>query len=88
MSAPIDVLAVMARDATHAYHWRREGDDAWAEEISMDSEYARRATQEVFSGYQILLAIAKSKDDYFFDWPNGWDWERLESAIARVRGAA
>lgn len=49
-----------------------------------DVQDARRATQEVFSGYQILLAMAKSKDGCFFDWPEGWDWERLESAIARV----
>lgn len=49
-----------------------------------DLQDARLATQELFAGYRILLAMAKCKDDQFFDWPDGWDWERLELAIARV----
>lgn len=47
---------------------------------------AHRATAEVFTGYEILLSMAKSKDYDFSDWPDGWDWERLGAAIDFASG--
>lgn len=47
---------------------------------------AHRASAEVLTGYEILLSIAKSKGRDFFDWPEGWDWERLDAAIDFARG--
>jgi len=83
----VDVLGVMALDANHAYHWRREGSDtSWAEENSIQSEVARSAVAE-------LIQIAMEFSDYVAVDHNDTSlldredmWDRLGSAVSRVKG--
>ncbi|WP_313217491.1 hypothetical protein [Stenotrophomonas sp.] len=78
MSAPVDVLAVMDREAKIARHYRIEsGAHKVAEDASADAAAARAAVAELIEACESL-----SGD------PHAEDLAALASALARVKGGA
>jgi hypothetical protein len=85
MTTSVDVLAVMALDANHAYHWRREGSDtSWAEEHSIQSEVARAAVAVLIEAAQRLHDRAEFES---FGRDASAELDAVIAAIARVKGA-
>jgi len=86
MTTSVDVLAVMARDATAAWNDRR-GDREIQDFLGKESNEARAAVAE-------LIEVARQFDSYasadFGDTSildNEELWDRLSAALARVKGA-
>ncbi|MGV6491338.1 hypothetical protein ACTUVK_000501 [Stenotrophomonas rhizophila] len=90
MSKPIDVLAVIAREARLAYHFRVESDaPTLAEEARADAEEARAALAELIeadSDYQVLLASMRSHPAGHTQKALNRAEKRCAVALARVKG--
>lgn len=76
MSAPVDVLAVMDREARQAWEWRFRNEDRAAAHAAFEkAKEARAAVAELMDDVQ----------DFLTDTANGLgpDPERLHAALAR-----
>lgn len=92
MTTSVDVLAVMALDANHAYHWRREGSDtSWAEENSIQSEVARAAVAELIEASEAYLQGEYHDNEIEarcnYNSRRRKERSRFSAALARVKGA-
>ncbi|WP_312708617.1 hypothetical protein [Stenotrophomonas sp.] len=96
MSAPVDVLAVMARDATAAWN-DRHGDRDIQEFLGKESNEARAAVAELIEATTALrarLCLHGDWEDGCFYY-NGYSAPELmapmadvDAALARVKGGA
>lgn len=77
MNAPVDVLAAMdaAIEADGRTHSPRRA----------ALHEARAAVAELIEAADVLHMLGVSKEE-FPDWPDGWDWVRINAAVARVKG--
>lgn len=89
MSESIDVLAVM--DAALSRLWNSIPiRQVWTkDQLDADEQLkeARAAVAELIEAAELLRMLATSHEE-FPDWPAGWSWLRVDSAISRVRGTA
>lgn len=74
----VDVLAVMD-DTVEVLLDERSGTTA------RSLEEARAAVAELIEAADVLHMLGVSKEE-FPDWPDGWDWVRINAAVARVKG--
>lgn len=83
MSAPVDVLAVMDRDALHAQAYRIAYGviDSTAKELAQEYEDARSAVVALMEAHQELLRTAKIGSLYVSGEGSDEESENLESAI-------
>ncbi|MPS36004.1 MAG: hypothetical protein E2593_12010 [Stenotrophomonas sp.] len=89
MSEKIDVLAALDA-ALHRLWDSVPVRQVWTmEQLDADEQLkeARAAVAELIEAAEILRMLATSHEE-FPDWPAGWSWLRIDSAISRVRGAA
>lgn len=89
MSESIDVLAVM--DAALSRLWNSIPiRQVWTkDQLDADEQLkeARAAVAELIEAAELLRMLSTSHEE-FPEWPAGWSWLRIDSAISRVRGAA
>ncbi|WP_372183191.1 hypothetical protein [Xanthomonas axonopodis] len=86
MSAPVDVLAVLEREAQVANAYRREsGANVLASDAAQEAEEARAAMAELIAAASGIEGLARLADAPLKDYRAAVD--RLTAALARVGGA-
>lgn len=81
---PVDVLDVIDLEIAALSHEVNKGNNRLRGTVH-DLRDAHAGLVELFEAHQILYAMAKSREEYFV-FPDGWDLDRLDAALPRVKG--